>query len=186
MNATVCPEALEFHPTQPIGPVRVAVGDWVSVSVGVLMGIDRPSARRFSIVAYWCSSIGARTIASVDCAASPTAVVMRPRCVIVCLALAQTAAAAAATAAATAAAPAERFDVLVVGANAAGVAAAVTASDGNRFTVKVVEPLEMIGGMAAAGGVALMNQGGCGLTGLSRNWSMLCGEVSHAQQHQLA
>lgn len=34
------------------------------------------------------------------------------------------------------------------------------------------------GGMAAAGGVALMNQGGCGLTGLSRNWSMLCGEVS--------
>lgn len=70
------------------------------------------------------------------------------------------------------------FDVLVVGANAAGVAAAVTASNDNRFAVKVVEPLEMIGGMAAAGGVALMNQGGCGLTGLSRNWSMLCGEVS--------
>jgi hypothetical protein len=76
----------------------------------------------------------------------------------------------------------EHFDVLVVGANAAGVAAAVTASDGNRYSVKVVEPLEMIGGMAAAGGVALMNQGGCGLTGLSRNWSMLCGEVrAHMQ-----
>ena len=32
---------------------------------------------------------------------------------------------------------------------------------------QVMEPLTMIGGMAAAGGVALMNQGGCGLTGLS-------------------
>lgn len=31
----------------------------------------------------------------------------------------------------------------------------------------------MIGGMAAAGGVALMNQGGCGLTGLSGNWSRI-------------
>lgn len=70
----------------------------------------------------------------------------------------------------------EAYDVLVYGANAAGVAAAVTASSDNQFTVKVMEPLRMIGGMAAAGGVALMNQGGCGLTGLSRNWSMLCGE----------
>lgn len=39
--------------------------------------------------------------------------------------------------------------------------------------VKVVEPLRMIGGMAAAGGVALMNQGGCGLSGLSGNWSRI-------------
>ena len=31
----------------------------------------------------------------------------------------------------------------------------------------------MIGGMAAAGGVALMNQGGCGLSGLSGNWSRI-------------
>lgn len=37
----------------------------------------------------------------------------------------------------------------------------------------IVEPLQMIGGMAAAGGVALMNQGGCGLTGLSGNWSRI-------------
>mmetsp|Transcript_22225 Transcript_22225/g.57982 ORF Transcript_22225/g.57982 Transcript_22225/m.57982 type:complete len:695 (-) Transcript_22225:268-2352(-) len=70
----------------------------------------------------------------------------------------------------------EVYDVLVVSANAAGVGAAVTASHNNKYTVKVMEPLGMIGGMAAAGGVALMNQGGCGLTGLSRNWSMLCGE----------
>jgi len=70
------------------------------------------------------------------------------------------------------------YDVLVYSANAAGVAAAVTASGSQapHFSVSVVEPLEMIGGMAAAGGVALMNQGGCGLTGLSKNWSMLCGE----------
>ena len=73
----------------------------------------------------------------------------------------------------------EVYDVLVYSANAAGVGAAVTASDGNRHTVKVMEPLTMIGGMAAAGGVALMNQGGCGLTGLSRNWSMICGEYYH-------
>ena len=73
----------------------------------------------------------------------------------------------------------EVYDVLVYSANAAGVGAAVTASSNNRHTVKVMEPLEMIGGMAAAGGVALMNQGGCGLTGLSRNWSMICGEYYH-------
>ncbi len=53
------------------------------------------------------------------------------------------------------------------------VAAAVTASNGGKYTVKVVEPLRMIGGMAAAGGVALMNQGGCGLSGLSGNWSRI-------------
>jgi hypothetical protein len=72
--------------------------------------------------------------------------------------------------------PSEKFDVLVYGANAAGVAAAVTASSGGRFHVKVVEPLKMIGGMAAAGGVSLMNQGRCGLTGLAKNWSILVGE----------
>lgn len=71
----------------------------------------------------------------------------------------------------------EDYDVLVYSANAAGVGAAVTASDGGKYRVKVVEPLGMIGGMAAAGGVALMNQG-CGIggvTGLARNWSELCG-----------
>lgn len=72
--------------------------------------------------------------------------------------------------------PLEKFDVLVYGANAAGVGAAVTASSGGRFRVKVVEPLRMIGGMAAAGGVSLMNQGGCGLTGLAKNWSILVGQ----------
>eukprot|EP00035_Acanthoeca_spectabilis_P026015 m.460925 g.460925 ORF g.460925 m.460925 type:complete len:691 (+) comp22172_c0_seq1:81-2153(+) len=77
---------------------------------------------------------------------------------------------------AVAAADVEMVDVLVYSANAAGVGAAVTASNNSKFKVKVMEPLEMIGGMAAAGGVALMNQGGCGLSGLSRNWSLLCGE----------
>lgn len=43
--------------------------------------------------------------------------------------------------------------------------------------MKVVEPLHMIGGMAAAGGVALMNQGGCGLSGLSGNWSRIVGKM---------
>eukprot|EP00041_Stephanoeca_diplocostata_P015760 m.302302 g.302302 ORF g.302302 m.302302 type:complete len:557 (+) comp20143_c1_seq11:266-1936(+) len=72
----------------------------------------------------------------------------------------------------------QSYDVLVYGANAAGVGAAVTASNNGKYTVKVMEPLRMIGGMAAAGGVALMNQG-CGLagvTGLARNWSILCGQ----------
>jgi len=53
------------------------------------------------------------------------------------------------------------------------VAAAVTSSAGGAYSVLVVEPLHMIGGMAAAGGVALMNQGGCGLSGLSGNWSRI-------------
>lgn len=67
------------------------------------------------------------------------------------------------------------YDVLVYGANAAGVGAAVTASSNGKWTVKVVEPLTMIGGMAAAGGVSLMNQGGCGLTGLAAKWNRLVG-----------
>jgi heterodisulfide reductase subunit A-like polyferredoxin len=71
---------------------------------------------------------------------------------------------------------AEPFDVLIYGANAAGVGAAVTASRDGQYRVKMVEPLTMIGGMAAAGGVALMNQGGCGLSGLAKNWSSLVGE----------
>jgi hypothetical protein len=78
----------------------------------------------------------------------------------------------------------ELYDVLVYGANAAGVAAAVTASNNGRYRVKVVEPLTMIGGMAAAGGVALMNQGGCGLTGLSKNWSMIVGSYYGLEKDQ--
>ena len=71
-----------------------------------------------------------------------------------------------------------RVDVLVYAANSAGVGAAVTASDGGLHSVQVMEPLRIIGGMGAAGGVALMNQG-CGLggvTGLAKNWSRLCAE----------
>lgn len=72
----------------------------------------------------------------------------------------------------------EVYDVLVYGANSAGVGAAVTAASHGKYRVKVMEPLHMIGGMGAAGGVALMNQG-CGIvgvTGLAKNWSLICGE----------
>eukprot|EP00039_Didymoeca_costata_P010651 m.144175 g.144175 ORF g.144175 m.144175 type:complete len:689 (+) comp14911_c0_seq5:163-2229(+) len=70
------------------------------------------------------------------------------------------------------------YDVLVYSANSAGVGAAVAASSNGKYRVAVMEPLKMIGGMGAAGGVALMNQG-CGLagvTGLAKNWSLLCGQ----------
>ena len=50
-------------------------------------------------------------------------------------------------------------DVLVYAANPAGLAAGITAAGGvaRRHSVLVMEPLRMIGGMAAAGGVGLMN-----------------------------
>ena len=73
-----------------------------------------------------------------------------------------------------AAATEEVYDVLVYSAK--GVGAAVASAGQGRHAVKVMDPRTMFGGMAAANGLVLMNQGGCGLTGLSRNWSMLCEE----------
>jgi len=69
------------------------------------------------------------------------------------------------------------FDVVVYAANPAGIGAAIAAADNGTHKVALFEPLNMIGGMGAAGGVGLMNQG-CGLegvTGLGRVWGLLNG-----------
>jgi hypothetical protein len=69
-------------------------------------------------------------------------------------------------------------DVIVYSANPAGIGAAISAANGNA-KVLLLEPLTMIGGMGAAGGVGLMNQG-CGpegATGLGRVWGLLNGEA---------
>jgi len=65
-------------------------------------------------------------------------------------------------------------DVLVYGANSGGIGAAIAASDAGK-TVALMEPLHMIGGMGAAGGVGLMNQGAgdASCTGLCRKWGAL-------------
>lgn len=68
-------------------------------------------------------------------------------------------------------------DVLVYAANPAGIGAAIAAADDGKHSVLLVEPLTMIGGMGAAGGVGLMNQGcgDAGVTGLGRVWGLLNG-----------
>ena len=69
-------------------------------------------------------------------------------------------------------------DVLVYGGTAAGVAAGIAAANGaaSRHSVLVLERLRMIGGMAVAGGVGLMNneQGVYG-QGLGGRWCALNG-----------
>ena len=68
-------------------------------------------------------------------------------------------------------------DVMVYAANPAGIGAAIAAAANGSHSVALFEPLTMIGGMGAAGGVGLMNQG-CGLagvTGLGREWGLLNG-----------
>jgi len=75
-------------------------------------------------------------------------------------------------------------DVLVIGGTASGIAAGISAANGvgGRHTVHIFEQLPMLGGMAVAGGVGLMNNengvygqglGGrwCALNGLSYNSS---------------
>jgi hypothetical protein len=66
-------------------------------------------------------------------------------------------------------------DVLVYAANPGGIGAAIAAADGGKNTVVLMERLTMIGGMGAAGGVGLMNQGAGldGVTGLGRVWGEL-------------
>ena len=73
------------------------------------------------------------------------------------------------------AAPAVDYDVLVYGSSPAGVAAAVAAGQLG-LRVALYEPLKMIGGMGAAGNLAL-NDGGVGAerTGLARVFSLLNG-----------
>ena len=53
----------------------------------------------------------------------------------------------------------ETADVLVYGGTASGLAAGIAAANGvgSRHSVRVLEPLLMLGGMAVAGGVGLMN-----------------------------
>lgn len=66
-------------------------------------------------------------------------------------------------------------DVLVVAANPGGIASAIAAANGGKHSVLIMEELNMIGGMGAAGGVGLMNQGAGndGCTGLGRVWGQL-------------
>ena len=71
-----------------------------------------------------------------------------------------------------------RFDVVVYGGTPAGIAAAITAANSGRNAVALIEPLTMIGGMGAAGGLGLHDQQMSNLTmitGLAKNWSLLNG-----------
>ena len=75
-----------------------------------------------------------------------------------------------------ASAAAQSFDVVVYGGTPAGIAAAIAAADSGRQTVALIEPLTMIGGMGAAGGLGLHDQQMKNLTmitGLAKNWSLL-------------
>jgi hypothetical protein len=66
------------------------------------------------------------------------------------------------------------YDVVVYGATPAGISAAVAAAHGGRNSVALIEPLGMIGGMGAAGGLALHDQQMANLTmitGLARRWA---------------
>jgi hypothetical protein len=79
--------------------------------------------------------------------------------------------------AALGAATAATFDVVVYGSSPAGVAAA-TAAGRLGLSVALYEPLRMIGGMGAAGNLAL-NDGGVAAerTGLAREFSLLNGKA---------
>lgn len=68
------------------------------------------------------------------------------------------------------------FDVIVYGATPAGISAAVAAANAGQYTVGLFEPLAMIGGMGAAGGLGLNDQQMRNLTavtGLARVWAQL-------------
>jgi hypothetical protein len=93
---------------------------------------------------------------------------------------------AAVSVAALSAASAAPWDVVVYGSTPAGIAAAITASDGGA-RVALAEPLGMIGGMGAAGGLALNDQLLSNLTvvtGLARRWATLVGAFYNASDPQ--
>ena len=72
----------------------------------------------------------------------------------------------------------ETADVLIYGGTASGLAAGIAAANGvgARHTVRVLEPLLMLGGMAVAGGVGLMNnENGVYGQGLGGRWCALNG-----------
>ena len=69
-------------------------------------------------------------------------------------------------------------DVIIYSANAAGIAAGIAASSSGKHSVYIFEPLTMIGGMAVAGGVGLMNnEGGVYGQGIGGQWCALNGEA---------
>ena len=76
------------------------------------------------------------------------------------------------------------FDVVVYGSSPAGIAASVVAGL-QGMKVALFEPLPMIGGMGAAGNLAL-NDGGMHAerTGLARNFSLRNGEHYFPGQHK--
>ena len=76
------------------------------------------------------------------------------------------------------------FDVVVYGSSPAGIAASVAAGL-QGLKVALFEPLPMIGGMGAAGNLAL-NDGGMGAerTGLALNFSLRNGEHYYPGQHK--
>ena len=68
------------------------------------------------------------------------------------------------------------YDVVIYGSTPAGIAAAVVAGN-HGLRVGLFEPLKMIGGMGAAGNLAL-NDGGVGAekTGVALNFTLLNGQ----------
>jgi hypothetical protein len=72
------------------------------------------------------------------------------------------------------------IDVLVLGATPSGIAAGIAAATGvgARHSVHIFEPLGMLGGMAVAGGVGLMNnEGGVYGQGIGGRWCALNGRA---------
>lgn len=75
-------------------------------------------------------------------------------------------------------------DVLIYGGNAAGIAAGIAAANGvgSRHVVHIFEPLGMLGGMAVAGGVGLMNnQDGVYGQGIGGRWCALNGAAYNSK-----
>jgi hypothetical protein len=69
-------------------------------------------------------------------------------------------------------------DVVIYSANAAGIAAGIASAASGNHTVLIFEPLNMIGGMAVAGGVGLMNnEEGVYGQGIGGQWCALNGEA---------
>ena len=73
----------------------------------------------------------------------------------------------------------ENFDVIVYKSSPAGITSAIAAANNGKLRVALVEPLSMIGGMGAAGGLGLHDQQMSNLTmitGLAKTWAKLNAE----------
>ena len=76
----------------------------------------------------------------------------------------------------TTAALQEDFDVIVYKSSPAGITAAISSANNGKTRVALIEPLAMIGGMGAAGGLGLHDQQMSNLTmitGLAKKWATL-------------